>query len=107
IDDVVDDVVVANIDAVALGAIARLGVGANIETYDRSARCVREDHVAFGDRAHSRLKNLHAYLVGAELEECTLDRFCRALHISLDNEGKQTFLASFASLEKLVERLTR
>ena len=43
--EVVDDVVVANLDAGAFGRLARFLVGADIERDDRHARGFRECHV--------------------------------------------------------------
>src|ERR1700722_13569005 len=106
IHHIVDDVVIANIDAVALGALARLIVGADIEADYRRARGMGEDDIAFGDAADARLQDLRPHFVGAQLGQSALDGFRRALHISLEHQRQQPLLSRFPGLEKLIQRLT-
>ena len=107
IHHIVDDVVIADLDAIALGAVARLVVGAHIEADHRRAAGMRQDHVAFGDAADAGLQDLRADFVGAELGQRALDRFRRTLHVGLEHQRQQALLAGFAGLEQLIQRLAR
>jgi hypothetical protein len=51
IDGVVDDVVVADIDAEGLGELARTGIGTGVEADDDRARGLRQVDVGLADRA--------------------------------------------------------
>src|SRR6185437_12620405 len=104
---VVDDVVVADFDAVSARTFAGLRVRTHVEADDRRSRRLRQDHVGFGDAADARLQRLHRHFVGAELFERALDGFDRTLHVRLDDERQQTLLAFAAGLQQLVERLAR
>src|SRR5689334_8687787 len=78
IDDVVDDRVVADIDLVALGEFARLGIGAYIEADDEAARGAGQRHVGFIDAADGSMKDPRADFVGSHLLQRCHDRFQRA-----------------------------
>src|SRR5215510_4346326 len=67
VHEVVDDVVVADLDAGMLGRLARLLVGAHVEADDRDARSLRQRHVGFGDAAHAGMDHARADLLGGEL----------------------------------------
>src|SRR5439155_12698717 len=54
---VIDDVVVAELDLVALADLARLRIRADVEADDRSAACTGERHVAFGDCTNTRVQD--------------------------------------------------
>src|SRR3954470_16133918 len=79
IHQIVDDVVIADFHAIALGAVARLVVGAYIEAEHRRAAGMSQDHVAFGDAADARLQNLGADFVGPQLGQRALNGFAGAL----------------------------
>src|ERR1700744_354803 len=49
VNHVVDDAVIADIDAITLDTVARLIVGANIEADHARATGMRQDHIAFGN----------------------------------------------------------
>src|SRR6185437_3664541 len=104
---VVDDVVVADFDAVTARTFAGLRVRTHVEADDRRSRRLRQDHVRFGDAADARLQRLNRHFVGAELFECALDGFDRTLNVALDDERQQALLAFAAGLQQLVERLAR
>ena len=86
VDRVVDDVVVADVDAVVLGQLARAGIGAHVEADDHGLRGDREVDVALADAADRRVHDLHLDLVGRELEQRLRQRFLRALHVGLDDQ---------------------
>ena len=104
---IVDDVVVADFDAVALGAVARLRIGADIEADDGAARGMGQDHIGFGDGANAGLQDLNRDFIGVELGQRALDGFDRPLHIGLDDERQKFGLAVLPRLQKLIEGLTR
>src|SRR5580700_429610 len=69
VDEVVDDVVVANLDALAFGEVARFLMRAHVEADDDRLRRLREGHVGFGDAADARMDDARPDLVGAQLVE--------------------------------------
>ena len=88
VHEVVDDVVVADLDAVALGQLARLLVGADIEADDRRAGGLGQHDVAsLMPPTPARMMRARDF-VGAELVERADDRLDRALHIGLDEQRK-------------------
>ena len=69
IHEIVDDVVVADLDAVALGRVARLRVGADVEADDDGARGLASCDVGLGDAADAVMDHARHDLVGDELLE--------------------------------------
>ncbi len=67
IDEIVDDVVVADLDAGPLGKLFSLRVGADIEADDRRSRGRRQRYVGLGDAADSGVNDARRDFVGAEL----------------------------------------
>jgi hypothetical protein len=63
---VVDDVIIAKLDLGALGDLARLGVGADVEADDRRSAGACQRDVALGDRADARVQDPDLDLVGRE-----------------------------------------
>ena len=86
VDHIVDDRVVADLDAVALGQVARLRVGPHIEADDEGAGCLGQDHIAFVDPADRRVQHPHRDLVGRQLFERADNRLERALHVGFDDD---------------------
>src|SRR5258708_841051 len=86
IDEIVDDIVVTDFHAIALGHFARFLVGAHVEADDRSARGLGERDVGFADTAGARQDYAGAHLLGPELFKRTRNGFDRTLHIALDEE---------------------
>ena len=82
----VDDAVRPDVDALAIGQAARLGVRADVEADDDRARRGREHHVALGDRADPRVDDVDAYLRVLDLRELALDRLERALDVALHDD---------------------
>src|SRR5579863_8517636 len=88
LDHLVDDRVIADLDAVASRQIARLRIGADVEADDHGVGRLGEDHVAFVDAADRGVQHAHRDLGGAEALERRIDRFERALHVAFDHHRK-------------------
>src|SRR5215467_550920 len=86
IDEIVDDVVVTDFHAIALGHFASFLVGAYVEADDRGARGLRERDVGFADTSGARQDYAGSHLRGPELFKRTRDGFDRALHVTLDEK---------------------
>src|SRR5690606_20492330 len=87
IHGVVDDVVVAQIDAIVLSQLARTCIGPGVEPDDdRLGRDCQID-VGFADAADGRMHDLHPDLVGRQLEQRRGQCFLRTLHVGLDDEA--------------------
>jgi hypothetical protein len=54
---VVDDGVLADVDAFAVGDFLGVAVRAHVEGNDDGLRCRRQQHVRFVDRAHTRVND--------------------------------------------------
>src|ERR1700676_1168436 len=89
---VVDDVVVADFDAVALGCRGRLLVGADAKADDSGIEALRQRHVGFRDATDAGMQDAGGDFLGAELLERSQDRFERALYVGLDDQRE--FLAA-------------
>ena len=63
--DLVDDAVVADVDLVALGDLARLRVGAHVEADDQRARRLGERQVGLADAADAAVDHAGRHLLGA------------------------------------------
>ena len=92
VDEIVDDVVVADFDAGLLGGLARFLVGADVEADDDRAGGFRQRHVGFGDAAGAGEDDARGDFFGGELLQRADDRFDRALHVALDDQRE--FLAA-------------
>src|SRR5215472_15105544 len=104
VHEVVDDVVIADLDAGAFGGLARLLVGAHVEAEDRHARRFRQRHVGFGDAADAGMDHARADFVGGELLDRANDRFQRALHVGLDDQRQILAARGFELAHHLLER---
>src|SRR5690606_12807533 len=69
VDVVVDDVVVAQVDAVAFGQFLGALFGADVKADDDGVRVDGQVDVAFGDAAHRSVHHLDADFVGGQLEQ--------------------------------------
>ena len=69
VDEIVDDVVVADFDAGALRRLARFLMRAHVEADDRHAGGFRQRDVGFGDAAGAGMQHARGDFVGAELVE--------------------------------------
>src|SRR4051812_2322354 len=106
LDRVVDDVVVAHLDAGGLDELARRGVGAGVEADDHRARGHGEVHVGLGDAADARVHHAHLDLLGGETGQGVDQCLLRALHVGLDDE-RQDLLFALADLPEHVLELGR
>src|SRR5205823_6608219 len=92
VDEIVDDVVVADFDAVTFGGRGRFLVGADREADDGGVETFRQRDVGFRNTADAGMQNTRGDLVGAELLQRTQNRFQRALHVGFDDQRE--FLAA-------------
>src|SRR3546814_4734872 len=98
----VDDRVVADVDAVALGDLARLLVGADVEADDERLGRSGQGHVGLVDAAHAGVQQANPNLVGPELLQCGDDRLLRALHVRLRSEEHTSELQSLMRISYAV-----
>src|SRR4029078_2362171 len=97
VDEVVDDRIVADLDAVTLSDLTGLRVSAHIEAkHDRTRRCRQRD-IGFGDAANAGVNDAGSYLVSTKLAECRGDGLDRALHVAF-NEERELFAAPIPRL---------
>jgi hypothetical protein len=91
---VINDAVVADLHAIALGQLARAGIGAGVETDDERLGRNRQVHIGFADAAHGGVHELDLDFVGRQLEQRGTQCLLRALHIRLDDDGQGLDLAA-------------
>src|SRR6266540_4093611 len=82
----VDDVVVANVDAVVLGELARGDIGAGVEADDDGLRRQRQVDVRLGNAADGGMHDVDLDLRGRELRQRTRQRLVASLHVGLDDQ---------------------
>ena len=104
IHEVVDDVVVADLDAVALGGSGRFLVGTDREADDGGVETFRQRDVGFRDAADARMQDARGDFVGAELLQRAQDRFERALHVGLDDQREVLATCRLQLAHHLLER---
>ena len=103
VDRLVNDVVVADVDARAFGKLSRRGVCAHVETDDHCARSHREVDVRFGDAAHAGVDHAHLDLFARQARERMHQGFLRTLHVGLDDQRQSLFLALAHFFEDALE----
>jgi hypothetical protein len=86
VEQVVDDRVVADLHAFALGQVAGLLGGADVEAQDRGPGRLGQLDVGLGDTAGARIDDTGANLVVAHLLQRARDGFARALDVGLDDD---------------------
>src|SRR5580700_10696207 len=105
LDRLVDDRVVADVHALALGQLARPAGRPDVEADDHRVRGDGQVHVVLGDRADAAADHAQAdFLADIELEQRVLQGLDRAGHVALDDA--QQFLA-LAGLERRLQTLER
>src|SRR6478609_4269918 len=104
VDEIVDDVVVADLDAVALGRGRRFLVGADGEADDGGVETLRQRHVGFGNAADAGMQDAGGDLVGAELFQRSQNGFQRTLHVGLDDQREILAARGFELRHHLLER---
>ena len=107
IDEIVDDVVVADFDALVIGRLLRLRIGADVEADDDSLRCRRKRDIRLGDATDARMHEARFDFVVADLAKCSRDRFDRTLHVALDDKREFLALGVLELLHHLLERALR
>ena len=104
IDGVVDDVVVADVHAIALGQLASAGVSPGVKANDDRLGGNGQIDVTLGNTTDRAVDNLHSHLGGGELLQRLHQRFLRALDIGLDDQSQGLSL-TFAHVLKHVLQL--
>src|SRR6266542_5893385 len=103
VEDVVDDAVVPEVDAIGLGLARRLGLGLDVEAeHDGIGRRGKHD-IRLIDRAHRSVDDLEPDLVGGEALQRLRERFHRALHVGLEDEPELLHLARLDLLVEILE----
>src|SRR5436309_8386185 len=104
VDRLVDDVVGAQVDAVGLRLLARLGLRLHVEAEHDGARGRGQHDVALVDGADRGVDDLQLHLLGRELLERLRQRLHRALHVRLEDEPQ---LLDLAGLDLLLQAFQR
>src|ERR1700730_14775867 len=87
LDGLVDDRVVADVDALALGKLARPAGRPHVEAHDHRFRGDRQVDVVLGDRAAAAADDPeHHVLAHVDLEQRVLECLDRTGHVALDDE---------------------
>ena len=86
VDEIIDDVVVADLDAGLLGEIARLLVRAHVEPEDHRLRGLGQRHVRLGHAADAAVNDPRHDFVVAELLERSRDRLDRPLDVAFEDD---------------------
>ena len=90
IHGVVDDVVVADIDAEVLRRLARTGIGTGVEADDDGLRRFGQIDVRLGDAADRGVDHIDLDLAGGQLGQRMHQRLLGTLHVGLDDEGQMS-----------------
>ena len=89
VDRVVDDVVVADVDAAVLGQLARGASAPHVETDHHRLRGKRQVDVRLRDAAHGRVDDVDLHLGGRQLGQRLRQRFVAALDVGLDDQRQR------------------
>src|SRR5207247_10885614 len=93
LDRLVDDVVEADLDLLALGELAGARIGAGMEADDDRPRGRGQQHVGLADLADRVADDADLDLAGAELGERLRQRLDRSVYVALDDELELAGLA--------------
>ena len=104
LDSVVDDGVLSDFHAVAVGQFLSLLRGTHLETYNHGIGSGSQRHVVFADLAHALVNHLHHDILRREFDERVGECFHRAVHIGLDDDIEFVVRAHFEALANLFER---
>src|SRR4029079_924649 len=105
VDRLVDDRVVADLDALALGDLGVLALGPNVEADDDGVGRHREVDVVERDRADAAVDDPQVDLLAhVDLEQGVLERLDRTRHVTLEDEVEGVDLARSEGLVEVVER---
>src|SRR5438094_4284441 len=83
----VNDAIEANVDTLALGSRSRVVVRSNVEAENDRTRSLREQNIAFGDRANATMDDIDVDLAGRELHERVGERFGRSALVGLEQDA--------------------
>src|SRR4051794_31218411 len=107
LDRLVDDRVVADLDALLLGHLRRLALRTDVEADDDRVGGGREVHVGLGDRTDTAVDDPQADLVAdVDLGERVLERLDRAGHVALEDEVELLALPLLHGGHEVLERTT-
>ena len=104
LDRAVDDRVGADLDALALGDLARVADGAHVEREDHAVGGGGEHHVGLVDAADAAVDDVDLDLVLGQLRDLVLDRLERAGDVGLDDQAELLDGALLGELEDVLER---
>src|SRR5579875_752987 len=107
VDDVVDDRVVADLQAVAPRELARLRIGADIEADDQCLRRCRQGDIRLVDAADPRVEHAYGDLVRRQALDRVDDRLDRPLDVRLDHDRKLLRLTSSDLRAHLLDGVAR
>src|SRR5256886_4383187 len=99
----VDDVVVADVDAVVFGELARGDIGAGVETDDDSLRRERQVDIRLGYAADGSMHDVYLDLGGREFRQRGRQRLVAPLHVGLDDQRECLDLVLGAFGEHVLE----
>ena len=102
--ELVDDAVGADVDALALGELPRLGARPDVEADHERVRRRCEVDVVLGDPADAGVDHVDPHLGVLDLPELADERLDRALHVALEDDVE---VLDGARLHLLEERLER
>ena len=104
LDRLVDDRVVADLDALALGDVGVLALGPDVEADDDRVRRHREVDVVQRDRTDTAVDDPQVDLVAhVDLEQRVLERLDRTRHVTLEDEVEGVDLARGEGLVEVLE----
>ena len=86
VSQVIDDIEILELDAVALGERLRLRIGADVKADNWRARCGGQLHVAFGDSADTRTQHAHLDQVSRDLVHGMDNCLDRTLYVGFDDQ---------------------
>ena len=105
LDRLVDDRVVADVDALAVRELPRLALGPDVEADDDRVGGGRQVDVVLGDGTDTAADDPQADLVAdVDLEQRVLERLDRTGHVTLEDEVELVDLALLDALEHVLER---
>src|SRR2546423_438911 len=104
IDDVVDDRVGPDLDALPLGHRARVADGANVEADDHGVGCGGQHHVGLGDTADAVADHVDRDLLLRQLRDLVGQRLERPGDVGLHHERQLLKVALLGAGEDVFER---
>src|SRR3954453_19736759 len=104
VDDVVDDVVGADLDALALGGGERIADGPDAEADDHAVGSGGEHDVGLVDAADAVVDDVDLDLLLGQLRDLVGERLERAGHVGLQNEVQLRQVALLGAGEDVLER---